>query len=174
MKVSLSPLRIQVVPHLGDREDGQESAVVEKRVRLQGFTERPLAADGVVSRLFVVVDADADLQGEAGAVRDSPQPVRFRPIDENAVGQHGNREIPEGAFEYGQEGPVNEGLAAGEIDLLDPHSPGIVQIAEDAGGFHQLQGVVVRGAADETVVATQVAERAGDLKPECVQMLEGQ
>ena len=65
---------------------------------------------------------------------------------------------------------LQERLAAGEVVLLDAERDRLVQHAAHRLQVEEAEGVVVRAAADEAVPARRVAERAGDLEPQVVEV----
>ena len=67
---------------------------------------------------------------------------------------------------------MNERLTARVVNLFHTQFFGLIQIAENLPGLHHLQGVVVRGAADKAVVATQIAQGSGNLKPKRLQAVK--
>src|SRR5688572_27245554 len=61
-------------------------------------------------------------------------------------------------------------LAAGEVVFLDAELERFVQSAANRVEVKESECVVVRAATDEAMRAGEIAERAGDLEPEVVEM----
>src|SRR5262249_20033123 len=88
-------------------------------------------------------------------------------------GQHRGRAVAQGRLQDADHVGVEEGLAAGEVILLHPQAHLLVGQAQDRVEVEVAEGVVVGATADEAVPAGEVAEGAGDLEPQLVEVGEG-
>ncbi len=72
-------------------------------------------------------------------------------------------------FENLEDIGIDEGLATGEVILLHSVFYGFVEVGLELFESQQPKRVIFRRAGDETVMATEIAERAGDLEPERIE-----
>src|SRR5579885_1013203 len=164
---------VLVVPGAGHGEDWQEAMGQELPHAAEGAVESPLAADGVVVRRGEAVDGYTELQAVRRRVLCLPQAPQPVLLEDGAVGQHRRRAVAERPFQDGGHVRVEERLATGEVILLDAEGDRLVEGAADVFEAEEAKAAVVRRAADEAVAAGEVAEGAGDLKPEVVEMAQG-
>src|SRR6266851_278870 len=90
-------------------------------------------------------------------------------VEEEAIGNDGERRQGEGAGSQPTDFRVQEWLAASVIDLPHSQSPSLLESVLDLFDRHQRNIVRFGAASDEAVAASNVAQRAGHLDPESVE-----
>ena len=99
--------------------------------------------------------------------------IRRDIIDQGAIGQDGQRALLQDQIGELEELRVQHGLAPGEVVLLDAQVARLLKERLDPGAAHHRGAVLVRPTGDEAVQAGEVAQGAGDLKPQGVERGKG-
>jgi hypothetical protein len=168
-KALLALERAVVLVYLGDGDDGIETRRNQIRDSLQDLPEGTVATDGVVGLGAVAVERDAEVERVVGLLGEVADSLAALEIQEQAVGQHRHRSDPQGMVENRLHLRVQEGLATGEVELLDAEALGLLEIAQNRLQGEELVGPVGGRAGDETVSAGQIAERTRHLEPESIE-----
>jgi len=152
----------------GDREavPRQPAQAVHRRIP----AARP--AFGLVDRLAVVIEADAQGQPVAVLLAQGQQRGLVAAHGLHRIGQHERFEpAVERLAEHLEHAGVHEGFAAGKADLARAHGGRFAQEPHRIGGRQIDQRIVGRAAFDVAAGAGKVAQRAG-VQPQRVEVLQ--
>ena len=139
---------------------------------VQGALEGARAADGVVRGRGRAVHGHAKLEAVRRGIRSGAQPPQPIILQHGAVGQYRGGAVTERHFKDSRHVTMQEWFAAGEVVLFDAQRHRFIQGAANGFQIEKTEGMVVRTATDEAMRAGEIANGAGDLEPEVVEMCE--
>ena len=160
--------------HLGDGEDRVDARPGAEGDGGDDFLEGAAAADGVVLVRGEAVQGDAEVEAVGRGGCHFGEAVGARCVDEQAVGEDAQRSALEDKGDEGFDLRVEEGLTPSEIEFPHTEAEGLVDRSSDLRRGHHRVARVVGATGDEAVFAGEVAERSRDLKPERLEVGEGQ